>query len=81
MPDVLMKARESLRGVREIRSVTESPPGLSITISADGSHCLPRIVDAVRGAGIGISSVNLKKPTMDDVFVYYTGRELRDEGA
>ncbi|MDD4253730.1 MAG: ATP-binding cassette domain-containing protein [Methanoculleus horonobensis] len=76
-----MKARESLRGIREIRSVTGSPRGLSITISADGSHCLPRIVDAVRGAGVGISSVNLKKPTMDDVFVYYTGRELRDEGA
>ncbi len=54
--------------------------GLSITISADGSHCLPIIVDAVRGAGIGISSVNLKKPTMDDVFVHYTGRELRDTG-
>ncbi len=75
------KARESLRGIGEIRSVTESPRGISITISADGSHCLPRIVDAVRGAGIGISSVNLKKPTMDDVFVHYTGRELRDEGA
>ncbi len=34
----------------------------------------------VRGAGIGIVSVNLKKPTMDDVFVHYTGRELRDGG-
>jgi len=35
----------------------------------------------VRGAGIDIASVNLKKPTMDDVFVHYTGRELRDTGA
>jgi ABC-2 type transport system ATP-binding protein len=75
------RARETLRGIREIRSVTESSRGLSVTISADGSHCLPRIVDAVRGAGIEISSVNLKKPTMDDVFVHYTGRELRDTGA
>ncbi len=75
------RARESLRDLREIRSISESPRGLSITISADGSHCLPRIVDKVRGAGVGISSVNLKKPTMDDVFVHYTGRELRDTGA
>ena len=75
------KARETLLGVREIRSITESPRGLSITISADGSHCLPRIVERVRGAGIDIASVNLKKPTMDDVFVHYTGRELRDTGA
>ncbi|WP_292519066.1 ATP-binding cassette domain-containing protein [Methanoculleus sp.] len=72
------KARETLRGVEEVRSIKESPRGLSITISTDGSHCLPRIVERVRGAGIGISSVNLKKPTMDDVFVHYTGRELRD---
>ncbi|MFA7198428.1 MAG: ATP-binding cassette domain-containing protein [Methanoculleus sp.] len=75
------KARETLQGVGEIRSITESPRGLSITISADGSRCLPRIVEAVRSAGVGISSVNLKKPTMDDVFVHYTGRELRDAGA
>ncbi|NLA30837.1 MAG: daunorubicin ABC transporter ATP-binding protein, partial [Methanomicrobiales archaeon] len=32
-------------------------------------------------AGIDIMSANLKKPTMDDVFVHYTGRELRDTGA
>ncbi|HOI13075.1 MAG TPA: ATP-binding cassette domain-containing protein [Methanoculleus sp.] len=74
------RAREALGGIGEIRSVTESPRGLSITISADASHCLPQLIDAVHGAGIGISSVNLKKPTMDDVFVHYTGRELRDTG-
>lgn len=75
------KARAALFGIEEIRSVTESPRGLSVTISADGSHCLPQIIERVRGAGIGISNVNLKKPTMDDVFVHYTGSELRDTGA
>ncbi|MGB4279164.1 MAG: ATP-binding cassette domain-containing protein [Methanoculleus sp.] len=74
------RVREVLLGVEDVRSVTRSPRGLSVTISADGSHCLPRIIDRVRGAGIGIVSVNLKKPTMDDVFVHYTGRELRDGG-
>lgn len=75
------RVRDALSGIREIRSVTDSTRGLSIAITADGSHCIPKIIDAVRGAGIGISSVNLKKPTMDDVFVHYTGRELRDTGA
>lgn len=75
------KARGALQGIEEIRSITESPRGLSITISADGSHCLPQIIERVRSAGIGISNVNLKKPTMDDVFIHYTGRELRDTGA
>ncbi len=74
------EAREVLDRLESIRSITESPRGLSITIDEDGSHCLPVIMDRVRGAGIGIVSVNLKKPTMDDVFVHYTGRELRDTG-
>jgi ABC-2 type transport system ATP-binding protein len=26
-------------------------------------------------------SVNLKKPTLDDVFVHYTGRDIREAGA
>ena len=26
-------------------------------------------------------TVNLKKPSMDDVFVHYTGKEIRDEAA
>lgn len=74
------KAREALRELEEIRSIVGSPRGLSITVSTDGSHSLPRIVERVRGAGIEVASVNLKKPTMDDVFVHYTGRELRDTG-
>jgi ABC-2 type transport system ATP-binding protein len=24
-------------------------------------------------------TVNLKKPSMDDVFIHYTGKEIRDE--
>ncbi|HQN91675.1 MAG TPA: ATP-binding cassette domain-containing protein, partial [Methanoculleus sp.] len=60
-------AREFLLGMEEVRSITGSPRGLSVAISADGSHALPRIIDRLRGAGIGIVSVNLKKPTMDDV--------------
>ena len=31
--------------------------------------------------GSPVHTVNLKKPSMDDVFVFYTGRELRDEPA
>ena len=35
-------------------------------------------MDKLRDGGIKIRAVNLKKPSMDDVFVHYTGRELRD---
>ena len=38
------------------------------------------IIDKLRSRGTTIKAVNLKKPSMDDVFVHYTGRELRDTG-
>jgi ABC-2 type transport system ATP-binding protein len=47
----------------------------------DGTYLLPEIMDKLRRSGIAIKAVNLKKPSMDDVFVHYTGREIRDTGA
>jgi ABC-2 type transport system ATP-binding protein len=44
----------------------------------DGIYLLPEIMDKFRTGGITIKAVNLKKPSMDDVFVHYTGKKLRD---
>ena len=38
-------------------------------------------MNRLREKGIDIVSVNLKKPTLDDVFVHYTGRDIREAGA
>ncbi|AKB18363.1 DUF4162 domain-containing protein [Methanosarcina sp. WWM596] len=50
-------------------------------VNEDGTYLLPEIMDILRNGGIRVKAVNLKKPSMDDVFVHYTGREFRDEGA
>ena len=50
-------------------------------VNVDGTYLLPEVMDRLRNGGIKIKAVNLKKPSMDDVFVHYTGRELRDNGA
>jgi ABC-2 type transport system ATP-binding protein len=47
-------------------------------VNLDGIYLLPEIMDKLRIGGITIKAVNLKKPSMDDVFVQYTGKELRD---
>jgi ABC-2 type transport system ATP-binding protein len=39
------------------------------------------IMGKLKDQGIDITGVNLKKPTLDDVFVHFTGREIRDSGA
>jgi ABC-2 type transport system ATP-binding protein len=70
-----------LEALNVIKDVKKTSKGLVITIKADGSHCLPVIMGRLKDQGLSITTVNLKKPTLDDVFVHYTGRELRDVGA
>ncbi|MFX1475441.1 MAG: ATP-binding cassette domain-containing protein [Promethearchaeota archaeon] len=45
----------------------------------DGGHRIPEIVKIVDGAGVELESVELHKPTLDDVFLATTGRSIRDE--
>lgn len=69
-----------LNDLDAVKDVKRSSKGIVITIKTDGSHCLPIIMDRLKDNGVEIGSVNLKKPTLDDVFVHYTGRELRGGG-
>jgi len=45
----------------------------------DGGHRIPEIVRLVDEAGVILESVELHKPTLDDVFLSVTGRDIRDE--
>jgi len=62
----------------EIRPKTK---GFNIPVTLDGTKALPGIIDILRKEGIEITTISIHKPTMDDVFVFYTGKELRDEPA
>jgi len=51
-----------------------------ITLGAEkGDEKIPVIFDIARTLGVSISSVNVRKPTLDDVFLYYTGRSIREQ--
>jgi ABC-2 type transport system ATP-binding protein len=66
-----------LRGLPEVKDVKPSLRGLSVTLNDEGTKTLPVILDRLKVGGIAIRSANLKKPTLDDVFVHFTGREIR----
>jgi ABC-2 type transport system ATP-binding protein len=70
-----------LRELEVVKVANRSTKGLVITINTDGPHCLPIIMETLKDQGISLISVNLKKPTLDDVFVHYTGRDIRESGA
>ncbi|GAB6285510.1 MAG: ATP-binding cassette domain-containing protein [Methanoregula sp.] len=73
------KSTEALRSLSSVKDITTKANGILVMINDDGTKVLPVIMDALRNAGITITTVNLKKPSMDDVFLHYTGREIRDE--
>jgi ABC-2 type transport system ATP-binding protein len=44
-----------------------------------GEAALPRILKLSEKLGLTISSMALREPTLEDVFIHYTGREIREE--
>ncbi|HDQ06533.1 MAG TPA: ATP-binding cassette domain-containing protein [Candidatus Bathyarchaeota archaeon] len=44
-----------------------------------GGHRIPEIVKLADEAGVVLESVELRKPTLDDVFLSVTGRNIREE--
>jgi len=71
-------AADILRTLESVKGVNEDTEFLRVMIGVDATHILPRIMDMMRQSGIEIASVNIKKPSMDDVFVHYTGHGLRE---
>jgi ABC-2 type transport system ATP-binding protein len=74
-------ATRLLKDLPSVRDIKIKTKGFLLMVNEDGTKLLPGIIDTLRNAGIEITTINLKKPSMDDVFVFYTGKELRDEGA
>jgi len=45
----------------------------------NGSRALPGIISALEGAGIPVASVSLSRPSLDDVYLHFTGRDFSAE--
>jgi ABC-2 type transport system ATP-binding protein len=71
-------ASEVLRTIESVTSVNDDSKSLRVMLGVDVTHILPKIMDSIRRKGIEITTVNIKKPSMDDVFVHYTGHDLRE---
>lgn len=46
----------------------------------EGEKLIPNVIEIARAAGIQVISVGLRKPTLEDVFIHYTGKTIREEG-
>jgi ABC-2 type transport system ATP-binding protein len=47
--------------------------------AADGGRALPGVLAALDQAGIPVASVSVSRPSLDDVYLHYTGRDFAEE--
>lgn len=46
-----------------------------------GDRRIPELVSVAQKAGVAVSSVNLRKPSLEDVFLHFTGKTIREHEA
>jgi ABC-2 type transport system ATP-binding protein len=71
--DVAAKQLEANFGVD-----TEQRDGSLLVRVSDGEAFVPKVFDVL---SVGVRSVNVRRPSLDDVFIKYTGRAIRDGDA
>jgi len=69
-------AWKSLDGVT---SVQAESAGFYRVLTSSGSRTTMQLVEMAASLGETLTSLSVQNTTLDDVFVHYTGRQLRDE--
>jgi ABC-2 type transport system ATP-binding protein len=73
----LRAAVESLRGVDH---VTDNEAGIAVYVT-NGAAAVPAIVRALDEAAVEVGQISISRPTLDDVFLQATGRNLDEVDA
>jgi len=73
------RARQRLREEPYVYDLTADGSELRLYVE-DGGEALPQLLRLLDSEGIGLRSMSLSEPTLDDVFLRHTGRSLRDAG-
>jgi len=73
------QAAGAIKELPEVKNVQVSSKGLAVSLDREGSRLIPKVIEKIKDAGFEVIGVNLKKPTLDDVFVHFTGRGLKEE--
>ncbi len=73
------KAGELLRDRGFVREAHLTGGGMRLYVER-GEEALPVVLRLLDGAGLGVLTLSLSRPTLDDVFLKKTGRSLRETG-
>jgi len=67
-----------IQEIGNVKDVSTKQNGITV-FSSKGTEVIPLIFQIASNLQIKINSISLTQPTLDDVFISYTGRELRDD--
>lgn len=70
---------QRLRNLPGVTSVQHEGAAMYRILTGSGSQATTDLVEMAVQADVGVKSLSVQNTTLDDVFVYYTGRQLRDE--
>jgi ABC-2 type transport system ATP-binding protein len=70
---------QKLHALTAVTSVQHEAAGMFRVLTSDGSRTTTELVEMAVQAGVPVRSLTVQNTTLDDVFVHYTGRQLRDE--
>ena len=70
---------QRLRTLADVTSVQHEGAGMYRVLTGNGSRTTTELVEMAVAAGVAVKSLSVQNTTLDDVFVHYTGRQLRDE--
>jgi len=70
--------REKLEQMQMANEVSVRAFEVKLSV-ADGKKALPSIIHKMEDAGIRMNTISVRTPSLDDVFIKYTGRGIREE--
>ena len=73
--DTLIDQISKIEFVKEVKN----KQGVITVFSTKSNEVIPKIFQISTNLAMRINSLTLKQPTLDDVFISYTGHDLRDE--
>ncbi len=70
---------EELNKLEDVTSVQPVGADMYRILSSNGSKTTTELVELAVKSNVQVKSLSVQNTTLDDVFVHYTGRQLRDE--
>ncbi len=70
---------QRLQGLAGVTSIQPEAAHMYRILTEDGSRTTTELVEMAVKAGVQVKSLTVQSTTLDDVFVHYTGRQLRDQ--